>query len=485
MKITPADDNTTYDCLVLTIGPDDDWSPALERLDKQCGGVLSRAAAAGGISRKPADTTLVPLPESAGHGSLLLIGSGEQDPAEIDVATAFQLGSVAGRTLSGRPRKHVAIDLGAGLSDEAAEALVAGAITGTGGQALYQSEPKRFAPESIAFAHVSAAALRSGQTVGESIEVTRRLVNEPGNVIYPASFAEAARKVAEECDLEIEVWGEDRLQQERCLAMLAVGQGSVHPPRLVKLSYRGDERSDAPTIALVGKGVTFDSGGLSLKPSPSMLDMKMDMAGAATVLGVVRCLALLKIPCNVVGYMGLAENMIDGRSYRLGDVIKTRSGKTIEIHNTDAEGRVVLADVLDVAVEAKPQAVVDLATLTGACLVALGTRTAGLMGNDQALQQAIQQAADQQGEYVWPLPMHSFFDEQVRSKVADLRNVGEGRWGGAITAAKFLEAFVGDSKWLHIDIAGPAFADSATAERDAGATGAMVRTLVHWLRSRG
>ncbi|QEG39818.1 leucyl aminopeptidase [Roseimaritima ulvae] len=484
MKLTTTCDQKSCDCIVLGIGPEGQWSATAADLDTQSGGALSRGVATGDVSQKQGDATLVPLPGSAAFASVLLVGTGHAESKDIDAPLAYRMGATALRKLSGRQREKVCVELGAELTDSVAEALVAGAVAGTAGQSLYHSEAQLFPPQLVAFLGVSEEALVAGQAIGEAINATRRLVNEPGNVIYPETFAEAATEVAKQWGLEIEVWDEQRLEQENCQAMLAVGKGSVRPPRLVKLTYRGNPQQTTPPIALVGKGVTFDSGGLSLKPSASMLDMKMDMAGAGTVLGVIRCLADLKANCNVVGYMGLAENMIDGNSYRLGDVVKTRSGKTVEIHNTDAEGRVVLADVLDVAVKDEPAAVVDLATLTGACLVALGADTVGLMGNDQELQQEIQQAAEQQGEWVWPLPMYSFFDEQVKSKVADLKNVGAGRWGGAITAAKFLEAFVGDAKWLHMDIAGPAFAESPTPERDAGATGAMVRTLVHWLRKR-
>ncbi len=262
---------------------------------------------------------------------------------------------------------------------------------------------------------------------------------------------------------------------------MAVGGGSARPPRLILLRYDGGDSE--PPIALVGKGVTFDSGGLSLKPSDSMTDMKCDMAGAATVLGVLHALARLGVKRNVIGVCGLAENMVSGRSYKLGDVIQTRSGKTIEILNTDAEGRVVLADTLNVAIQQKPKVMVDLATLTGACMVALGREVAGLMANDQSVCDAVQAAARTEGEPVWQLPMFQLYDEKVKSKVADIKNIGEGRWGGAITAAKFLENFVGQTPWLHIDIAGPAFADSPKPHRDAGATGAMVRTLVRWIET--
>jgi leucyl aminopeptidase len=232
----------------------------------------------------------------------------------------------------------------------------------------------------------------------------------------------------------------------------------------------------------VGKGVTFDSGGLSIKPTDGMLTMKCDMAGAATVVGAMQAIARLKLPVNVIGLCGLVENMLGGDAYKLGDVLTARSGKTIEVHNTDAEGRLVLADVLDVAVERKVDKIIDLATLTGACVVALGTDVAGLMTNDQAWCDTIRAAADATGEQVWQLPMFAEFGEQIKGEVADIKNVGAGRWGGAITAAKFLEEFVAETPWTHIDIAGPAFLEKPKPYLDAGGSGAYVRTLVEIAR---
>jgi leucyl aminopeptidase len=213
-----------------------------------------------------------------------------------------------------------------------------------------------------------------------------------------------------------------------------------------------------------------------------MKTMKCDMAGAATVVAAMQAIAQLKLPVNVIGLCGLTENMVSGDSFKLGDVLRARSGKTIEVLNTDAEGRLVLADVLDVALQSKPARIVDLATLTGACVVALGTDVAGLMTNDQAWCDAVKAAADTCGEPVWQLPMFAEYGEQIRSEVADIKNVGEGRWGGAITAAKFLEEFVGGQPWVHMDIAGPAFLDSGKPWIDAGASGVYVRTLVEIAR---
>ena len=243
------------------------------------------------------------------------------------------------------------------------------------------------------------------------------------------------------------------------------------------MRYNGGAEDEAP-IGLVGKGVTFDSGGLSLKPSAGMLDMKCDMAGAATVVGAMKAIAELGIKRNVYGFVGLVENMIAGDSFRLGDVLTARSGKTIEVHNTDAEGRLVLADTLDVAIEKGVDRIVDLATLTGACVVALGMDVVGVMTNDDDWCDQLVSAANECGEAVWPLPMFAEFSEQIKSPIADIKNVGDGRWGGAITAGKFLEEFVQDVPWVHLDIAGPSFADKAKKWIDGGASGVMVRSLV-------
>jgi leucyl aminopeptidase len=244
--------------------------------------------------------------------------------------------------------------------------------------------------------------------------------------------------------------------------------------------YRGKDGLQAP-VAIVGKGVTFDSGGLSIKPTEGMTTMKCDMAGAATSIALVKLAAQLDIKTPVFAAVGIVENMLSGSCFKLGDVIRSRQGKTIEILNTDAEGRVVLADVLDVALQSDPSRIIDLATLTGACVVALGSDIAGIMSNNDDMARKVQASAERSGEWVWPLPMHSFFDEQISSKIADIKNVGDGRWGGAITAAKFLEQFVAGKPWCHLDIAGPAFLDKPKPWMDAGGTGVMVRTLIDYL----
>ena len=412
-----------------------------------------------------------------------VVGGGQ--PGRFGSLEAFQCLAAATKELAAAARKRVVIQTGA-LERPRARAAVAGAINGCHGQDLLRAERKLKPLPWISWLGLDPADVHWGTEVGRAMLLTRELVNLPPNRIYPESFVHRAAEVAISSGLELEVWDELRLRRERCGCLLEVARGSQRPPRLLILRYRGQRA--CPPLALVGKGVTFDSGGLSLKPSDSMLTMKCDMAGAATVLGAMQAIAHLQLATPVVGLVGLVENMISGSSYRLGDVLTARNGKTVEVHNTDAEGRLVLADVLDVAVQERPAAIIDIATLTGACVVALGTDIAGLMSNDDDLQQRLRQAAVQAGEEVWPLPMSPHFADQIRGKVGDLKNVGEGRWGGAITAAKFLEEFVAKTPWVHVDIAGPAFYDSAKPFLDAGASGVMVRSLVqlaeHWPESK-
>ncbi|MEM1070645.1 MAG: leucyl aminopeptidase [Planctomycetota bacterium] len=450
----------------------------LGAIDAETGNWISRLVETGQIRGKRGELNLLAYPKSPGPIMLLVVGLGSQ---ELTRADAFELTAAAIRKLVDRKRNRVSVALAESFPTETHDHLIAGAHIACEGQCLYQTDPSIEPPAAIDFIGLDETALDRGNILGTCINETRRLVNEPPAMLYPASFSERVKQLASGTDLSVEVWDEAKLDAEGCRAILAVGAGSDRPPRLVMIHYQGG--GDEPPVAIVGKGVTFDSGGLSLKPSEAMTDMKCDMAGAATVVGVMQAIAKLGLRRNVIGLCGLAENMVSGSSYKLGDVIETRSGKTIEILNTDAEGRVVLADTLDVAVQHQPSAIVDLATLTGACLVALGTDVVGIMTNDQPLCDSVKTSADQVGEPIWQLPMFELYDEKIKSKVADIKNVGEGRWGGAITAGKFLEAFVADVPWVHLDIAGPAFADSPKAHRDAGATGAMVRTLIHWLES--
>ncbi len=480
MKITRTGQNAPeIDCDAVVIGvwKDESLAGQAAEVDRASGGLLAQLVDSGDVATGRYKVSLLPALAGNTAGSVCVVGLG--DPADADAALSYRAAAAAAKFLAQRQRDKVAFCLEpADWSD-----AVSGSLTGWVGQDLYRKEKNLHPCAEVIWRCADEAAVARGEVLARAIDRTRSLVNQPANYVYPESFAAACQESGQQAGFDVEVWDENKLEQEQCGSLLAVARGSDRPPRLVIMRYNGG--GDAPPLALVGKGVTFDSGGLSLKPSEFMLTMKCDMAGAATVLGAMQGIAELKLPVNVIGLVGLVENMISGRAYKLGDVVTARSGTTIEIHNTDAEGRLVLADVLDVAVSNQPARIIDLATLTGACVVALGTEIAGLMSNDDDWLESVRGASQHRGETAWPLPMFSEFDELIHSKVADIKNVGEGRWGGAITAAKLLEQFIGEVPWVHVDIAGPGFADKPAAWRDAGATGYFVRTLVDIAAGQG
>ena len=310
----------------------------------------------------------------------------------------------------------------------------------------------------------------------ETIVTIRELINLPANELYPGNLAQKAEELASSLPIEVEIWDEQRLEQERCGGILSVGKGSVRPPRLVKLSYRGGGKH----LALVGKGITFDTGGLSLKPAESMVGMKYDMAGSATVLGVVLAVAQLGLKVDVTAFMCLAENMPSGVATRPGDVITIRNGTTVEVLNTDAEGRLVLADGLTLAAELKPDHIVDVATLTGAATIALGNRYAGVMGHGAAVELCLE-GAKNADELLWPMPLPEELRTILDSDLADIANVKIGnRAGGMLVGGQFLAEFVPEgTSWAHLDIAGPANNDGAPySVNPKGASGVMIRSLI-------
>jgi leucyl aminopeptidase len=468
------------DALVVGVFSGEALAGAAADADRATGGLLATLVERKEITGKKYEIVSLLAPSGVAAGQILVVGLGER--SGFDAGTAFRAAAAAAKSLASKPRNRIAYYLDATASPVLTEAAVAGAMAGGQGQDLYRAEKKRTPPNELLWSLGDAAAVERGRIIGESVNLTRRLVNEPPQEIYPASFAAKAEEVAKQYGLKAEVWDQPRLEKERCGSLLAVARGSAREPRLVILRYQGAGAKD-PLLALVGKGVTFDSGGLSLKPSDSMLTMKCDMSGAATVLGAMQAIARLKLPVNVIGLMGLVENMTGPSAYKLGDVLTARNGKTIEVHNTDAEGRLVLADVLCVTVDNGAAKIIDLATLTGSCVVALGTDVAGLMANDQVWCDTVAGAARAVGDPAWQLPMFPEYDEHSQGEVADIKNVGDGRWGGAITAAKFLEQFVDKKPWTHIDIAGPAFLEKPKPWLDAGATGAFVRTRVEVARA--
>jgi leucyl aminopeptidase len=301
-------------------------------------------------------------------------------------------------------------------------------------------------------------------------------------VATPTHLAEEAERLGEVVGLEVTVLGPGEMEAEGMGAILAVAQGSEQEPRLIVLEHRGGREGDPPLL-LVGKGLTFDAGGISIKPASGMEDMKYDMSGGAAVFGALYAVAELGLPINVVGIVPSSENLLSGRAVKPGDVVRTREGKTVEILNTDAEGRLILADALSYAQTFRPAAMVDCATLTGACVVALGNHASGILGTDEELIQELREAGDRSGERCWPLPLWKEYREQLDSTVADLKNVG-GRPAGTITAAAFLKEFVGEVPWAHLDIAGTAYGEGKLSYQRKGGFGVPTRLLVEWVRGR-
>jgi leucyl aminopeptidase len=418
-----------------------------------------------------------------GLSVVYLAGLGSRENAEPDALRRAAAGAMK-QAMQDRCRR-LAIAGVSGFDDKEAACAVEGALLGAYRFLKYKtdSQKQELPPEveELFVAGSDERALEKGRIAGEAQNYARDLANEPGNVINPVVLAEKARELAAECGLECTVFDEDNLREMGMNGLLAVGGASPTPPRLIHLVYRPGKGAER-RIAFVGKGITFDSGGLNIKPGEHMRTMKGDKTGACNVLAVMKAVSRLKPSVEVHGFIGAAENMPGGSAYRPDDVIVMRNGKTVEIDNTDAEGRVTLADVLAYACGQKPSALVDMATLTGACVVALGEYTAGLFSPDDSLAQGFLEASARTGERMWRLPLD---DERLRKKIksdiADVVNTG-GRTGGAITAAMFLQEFVGeDIPWVHIDIAGT---DNSTEDYGyyrKGETGFGVRTCLDWL----
>jgi len=323
------------------------------------------------------------------------------------------------------------------------------------------------------------AIIEKAQKLCRAGTLTRDLVNAPGNIKSPVFLAEHARAAADDSKLECKVLGQKELEKEGFGALLGVAQGSAREPKLIVLKHHGGRKDDAP-VALIGKGVTFDSGGISLKPGEKMDEMKMDMGGGAAVIGTMLAASLLELPVNLVGIIPAVENMPSGTAYRPGDILTSLSGRTIEVLNTDAEGRLILADALTYAKRYQPKLVIDLATLTGACIIALGHQATAVLGNDQDLVQSLLNAGEKSGERLWQLPLWEEYDQQIKSSVADVKNTG-GRPAGTITAAAFLKKFANDFRWAHLDIAGTAWRDQDQPYIPKGGTGVGVRLLIEFL----
>ena len=432
---------------------------------------------------------LATLPVKTARGWLFLVGLGAL--AKLRPAGLMEGAAAAVQMALARRVKQLDLVLppanAAIGAEEALELAAVGSRLALYKQTEFKSDP---GPEpSLALVRLwsekgpaeGAAAVERGRVAAEAVCLARRLGDRPGNVLYPESFAAEAAALAKPLKLKVKILDEKALAKEKMNLITAVGQGSVRPPRLVTINYQGGRAGEAPVV-LVGKGITFDSGGLSLKPAGSLEAMKTDMAGAATVLAAIIGAAEMKLPLNVTAVMALAENMPDGGAMRVGDVFTTRSGRTVEITNTDAEGRLVLAEALTWAGEMKPAAVIDVATLTGACAVALGDRCAGLFSDDGPLRESLLAAAGAAGENIWPLPLLDDYEDNLKSETADLINAHLVPRGGAINAALFLRRFAPkEAAWAHLDIAGPGRAGKARPGTTVGASGFAVRTLLRFL----
>ncbi len=483
-RFTPVSSPLSHvdaDWLIVPVVRGKHTDAQVAELDVALGGDITRLVDQGDFTGKHAELLPLHRPEGVRAKRVLLVGAG--DYQQVTRASWHAAVATAVRTVTGRPWGKIAVAMPADVPlgpETLVLAVTGGVAQGSAGPGVRKKVAVRFIPNEVLLAsHPSSpalppAAVARGTVEADGVTFARELVNLPPSEMFPESFA--ARAGACGKAVTCEIWDEARLITERMGAVLGVARGSVRPPRFVVLRYMNGGMS--PTLALVGKGVTFDSGGLSLKTNDQMADMKSDMAGGAAVLAAMKALAELKPEVNVVGYIPLVENMPGGRAMKLGDVLVARNGKTIEVLNTDAEGRLILADALAFAAEGKPGHIVDLATLTGACMVGLGTQIAGLMGNHPEWTERVRVAVARAGERAWPLPLDADFEDMIQSKVADLKNSPGVRYGGAIAAGKFLEQFVDGVPWVHLDIAGPAWADHDSPARDAGGTGAFVHTLI-------
>jgi leucyl aminopeptidase len=461
-------------------------------VDRALGGAISALIKTGDFTGKAEQVAVLYTRGAIPAKRVLVVGLGEHAKFSAEVVRrAAAAAAKAARKL--RVTRYHSIIHGAGSGGldmaDAAQAAVEGTILGSYAFTQHKSDLSDEQPklEALTLLQADAASLgaarqgaTAGQTIAEAACMTRDLANQPSNYLTPTLLAEAAEEMAGKLGLRYEVLEESQMAELGMGALLGVAQGSDEPAKFIVLEYNA-ERSDLEPYVVVGKGITFDSGGISIKPSEGMGEMKGDMSGAGTVLGVLRAVAALKLPLRVVGLMPATENLPSGHAYKPGDVLKSMSGLTIEVISTDAEGRLILADALDYAKRYHPKAVVDLATLTGACVIALGHVTTGLMSNNPELVRALTKAADKTGEKLWELPLYDEYAEQIKSDVADVKNSG-GRPAGTITAGLFLSKFAKGYPWAHLDIAGTSSAEADKGYLVKGATGWGVRLLVQWLR---
>ncbi|HEY1737787.1 MAG TPA: leucyl aminopeptidase [Acidimicrobiia bacterium] len=474
-------------CDVLAVGvyADRKLTPSAQAIDKALGGALVRQAADADFKGRLGSGWTLSAGDGVNAKAVLLVGLGKRDELTLDGVR--RAGSVVANKL--RSRRSVAVTIVDAVpaaidADEAVGALAEGVVLGGYSFERYKTKAEGSTLSTVTILGAAGArAQRALDTAAASSTATawaRDMVNEPAAAKSPADMVTAATRLLRNKKVKVDAWAGPELTRRKLTGTIIVGQGSRRAPRFLRMEYA--PAGARATVALVGKGVVFDSGGLSLKPSSGMEQMKTDMSGGAAVIATMSVLADLGVRNRVIGYVPLVENMPGGNAYRLGDVITYRNGKTVEVMNTDAEGRLILADALALAADEDADAIIDLATLTGACMVALGPKVAGLFGNNDAWSAQVQAAGERSGEPLWELPLPKEYRKMLDSEIADMKNVG-GSYGGAITAAIFLSEFVGKTPWVHLDIAGPARAESDDGYLRRGGTGFGVRTLVELVQS--
>jgi leucyl aminopeptidase len=469
-------------------------SPAqgrIEEVDKAVGGLLSKLAKTGELTGKLLEFTLIHAPAGLKAARLLVVGAGKRE--QFNSAVLRKVAGAALRYLKSRSVKNFALLVREGdATEEMAQAMAEGALISAFETDKYKTDKKN--DKNVD--HVSIAGyseserargekgLSRGRIVAESQNFTRDLVNEPSNKLTPTVLAQKAEAMAREAALSVEILDERKIADLKMGALLSVAQGSVEPPRMIVVTYNpASPRPGAPVIGLIGKAVTFDTGGISIKPAEGMEKMKYDMAGGATMLGVMRALAALKPAVKVICVVPSTENMPGGRAQKPGDIQTAMSGKTIEVLNTDAEGRLILADGVHYAKQLGATHLIDAATLTGAIVVALAGINVGVFGSDQSFTDKLLASAKAAGEKMWQMPIDDEYREFIKGSFADIQNIGSGKGGGAITGAMFIKEFTGDSPWIHLDIAGTAWNDDAKPWLAKGPTGVGLRTLVHLVMS--
>jgi leucyl aminopeptidase len=495
---TPSQIDT--ECLVVAVldaaekpenGDNDKSIPQIPTEDKAVIAAAADLVASGEVTGKMLEVTLLHRPAGLRTKRLLLICGGKAK--NFSTAEMRKISGTAVRTLKAREVKGFALATPVATSldlEDAVKSIVEGAYVGSFDPDYYRSDRKDQKIDEltiVAPANSDAKALESaidiGTIIGEAQNFTRDLVNEPGNRMTPTILAERAKKMSDEVGLQCEIYGPDKIKELKMGAFWSVAQGSVEEPRLIIMRYEPAGAPEKPVLGLVGKGITFDSGGISIKPSDGMEKMKYDMAGGAAMIGAMRAIAQLKPAVRVIGIVCATENMPSGTAQKPGDVQIAMSGKSIEIINTDAEGRLVLADGLHYAKELGATHLIDAATLTGAVVVALGMINVGVFSNDDDFYNNFSKSLQASGEKMWRLPVDDEYREMIKSGIADIVNSG-GRWGGAVTAAMFLKEFVGDTPWIHLDIAGVAWMEDAKPWIAKGPSGIPVRSLVEFVRSQ-